>query len=142
MENSNQPLFNSKPVLPNATTVLVLGICSIVFSCFFVGLVLGIIGIVLSNKGRALYKASPTMYEGYAQLNAGFIMSIIGTSLGALYIVYWIIWVPPLVPVLLLIVIGALHVLNKDLIKGQLPKFYSLFVLVMVLINYLIKLIL
>jgi len=49
---------------------------------------------------------------------------------------------PPLVPVLLLIVIGALHVLNKDLIKGQLPKFYSLFVLVMVLINYLIKLIL
>jgi hypothetical protein len=93
MENSNQPLFNSKPVLPNATTVLVLGICSIVFSCFFVGLVLGIIGIVLSNKGRALYKASPTMYEGYGQLNAGFIMSIIGTSLGALYVIYWIIWV-------------------------------------------------
>lgn len=93
MENSNQPLFNSKPVLPNATTVLVLGICSIVFSCFFVGVVLGIIGIVLSNKGRALYKASPGMYEGYSQLNAGFIMSIIGTCLGAVYVVYWIIWV-------------------------------------------------
>lgn len=93
MENSNQPLFNSKITLPNATTVLVLGICSIVFSCFFVGVVLGIIGIVLSGKGRKMYKDNPSLYEGYGQLNAGFIMSIIGTALGALYTIYWIIWV-------------------------------------------------
>lgn len=91
METSNQPVFDSKPTLPNATAVLVLGICSIVFNCFFVGVILGIIGIVLSSKGRALYKASPGMYEGYGQLNAGFIMSIIGTCLGAVYIVYWIV---------------------------------------------------
>ncbi len=49
---------------------------------------------------------------------------------------------PPLVPVLLLIVIGALHLLNRDLIKTQLLKSYSLFVLVIVLINYIVKLIL
>jgi hypothetical protein len=93
MENSNQPLFNSKLPLPNATAVLVMGICSIVFSCFFVGVVLGIIGIVLSGKGRKMYKDNPSLYEGYGQLNAGFIMSIIGTALGALYVIYWIIWV-------------------------------------------------
>lgn len=93
MENSNQPLFNSKTPLPNATAVLVLGICSIVFSCFFVGLVLGIIGIVLSGKGRHMYKENPSLYDGYGQLNAGFIMSIIGTALGALYAIYWVIWV-------------------------------------------------
>ena len=93
MENSNQPLFNSKTPLPNATAVLVMGICSIVFSCFFVGLVLGIIGIVLSGKGRQMYKENPNLYEGYGQLNAGFIMSIVGTALAALYVVYWIIWV-------------------------------------------------
>ena len=93
MENSNQPLFNSKVPLPNATTVLVMGICSIFFSCFFVGVVLGIIGIVLSGKGRKMYKDNPSLYEGYSQLNAGFIMSIIGTALGALYVIYWIIWV-------------------------------------------------
>ena len=98
MENANQPnkdsiFSNQKTTLPNATTVLVLGICSIVFSCFFVGLVLGIIGIVLSGKGRKMYKEAPALYEGYGQLNAGFIMSIIGTSLGALYTIYWIIWV-------------------------------------------------
>lgn len=95
MENVNQPereiFSNTKVPLPNATAVLVLGICSIVFSCFFVGLILGIIGIVLSGKGRKMYKDAPGLYEGYGQLNAGFIMSIIGTCLGALYIVYWLI---------------------------------------------------
>lgn len=94
METYNQPQPpTQKPMLPNATTVLVLGICSIVFGCVvIVGLALGIIGIVLSSKGRKLYKENPTGYEGYGQLNAGFIMSIIGTSLGALALVYWIIW--------------------------------------------------
>lgn len=98
MENTNQPqnqnLFsNSKPPLPNATAVLVLGICSIVFSCFFVGAILGIIGLVLGSKGKRVYRTSPDMYEGYSQLNAGYIMSIIGTCLGGLYLIYWIIWV-------------------------------------------------
>ena len=77
-----------KQPLPNATAVLVLGICSIVFGCFFVGLVLGIIGIVLAGKPRKLYKDDPTLYDGYGSLNAGFIMSIIGTILGGLYILY------------------------------------------------------
>ncbi len=82
-----------KQMLPNATTVLVLGICSIVFSCFFVGLVLGIIGLVIASKPRKMYSESPDLYEGYSSLNAGYIMSIIGTALGGLYIIYWIIWV-------------------------------------------------
>ena len=89
MENQYQsPFEGPKTMLPNATAVLVLGICSIVFSCLFVGLILGIIGLVLASKGRALYRVSPNMYEGYGQLNAGWIMSIIGTVLGGLYILY------------------------------------------------------
>ena len=31
------------------------------------------------------------LYDGYGQLNAGYIMSIIGTALSGLYIVYWVI---------------------------------------------------
>lgn len=77
-----------KQPLPNATAVLVLGICSIVFGCFFIGLILGIIGIVLSSKGRKLYKETPDLYSGYGSLNAGFVMSIIGTVLGGLYVLY------------------------------------------------------
>lgn len=89
-QNQYQPQ-QTKLQLPNATVVLVLGICSIVFSCFFVGLILGIIGIVLSGKGRKLYKDNPHLFEGYGTLNAGYIMSIIGAALGGLYIIYWII---------------------------------------------------
>ncbi len=80
-----------KQQLPNATAVLVLGICSIVFGCFFVGLILGIIGMVLAGKGRKLYKEDPNAYEGWGSLNAGFIMSIIGTVLGGLYVLYAIV---------------------------------------------------
>jgi len=82
-----------KQMLPNATTVLVLGICSIVFSCFFVGLVLGIIGLVIASKPRKMYKETPDLYDGYSSLNAGYIMSIIGTALSALSVLYWLIWV-------------------------------------------------
>ena len=92
MENLSQtPSNQPKTMLPNATAVLVLGICSIVFGCFYVGLVLGIIGVVLGNKGRKLYKENPTAWDGYQQLNAGWIMSIIGIALGAIYALYWII---------------------------------------------------
>lgn len=92
MENQYQPpQQGSKIALPNATAVLVLGICSIVFSCLFVGLILGIIGLVISSKGRAMYRQNPSFYEGYGQLNAGWIMSIIGTVLGGLYTIYYII---------------------------------------------------
>jgi|SRR5476649_767089 len=83
--------MESKQPLVNATAVLVLGICSIVMSCFFVGLVLGIIGIVLAKPGRKLYAANPDQYEGYGSLNAGFVMSIIGTALSGLHIIYWIV---------------------------------------------------
>lgn len=84
--------MEEKTTLPNSTAVLVLGICSIVLSCFFVGLILGIIGIVLSGKGRKMYKEDPNLYDGYGQLNAGFITSIIGLSISVIYIIYYIIF--------------------------------------------------
>ena len=83
--------METKPMLPNATAVLVLGICSIVFACFFVGFVIGIIGIVLSSKPRKMYKANPELYDGSGQVNAGFICSIIGTCLGVVYVIYWLV---------------------------------------------------
>jgi hypothetical protein len=82
--------MNQKITLHNSTTVLVLGICSIVFSCVFAGLVLGIIGLVLGNKSKKIYNQNPEYYEGYGNLNAGYIMSIIGTVLGGLSLIYWL----------------------------------------------------
>lgn len=81
---------NQKPSLPNAVAVLVLGICSIVFSCAFAGLACGIVGLVISFKGMKLHKENPEMYINYGMLNAGKIMSIIGICLGGLYVIYFI----------------------------------------------------
>lgn len=78
---------------PYAVAALVLGICSIVFGCMFVGLVCGIIGLVLAKKGYDAYNAAPDQYTGEGMLKAGKITSIIGIILSALYIVYWVIWV-------------------------------------------------
>ena len=83
--------MSQKQSLPNSTAVLVLGICSIVFGCFFVGLILGIIGITMASKGRKMYKDNSELYDGYGALNAGWILSIIGVVMSALYVFYWVI---------------------------------------------------
>jgi hypothetical protein len=85
--------MTQKQTLPNSTATLVMGILSIVFSCFFVGLILGIIGLSISGKGRKMYRENPSGFDGYGALNAGYIMSLIGTILGGLYIVYYIVLV-------------------------------------------------
>src|SRR5829696_8635346 len=92
MEDFNKDIFNNTRIpLPNGTTVFVLGICSVVFSCVVIGLILGVIGIVLSREGRGLYRYAPHLYEGYGLLNAGYILSVIGTVLGGLWVVYFVI---------------------------------------------------
>lgn len=78
---------------PFAVAAMVLGICSIVFGCMFVGLICGIVGLVLAKKGTEAYNEAPDQYTGDGMLKAGKITSIIGIILSALYIVYWIIWV-------------------------------------------------
>ncbi len=81
----------TKQQLPNAVAVLVLGICSIVINCYGLGLILGIIGLALASQGRKLYKENPTQYLGWGNLNAGYIMSIIGVCIGAIWAIIWII---------------------------------------------------
>jgi len=77
--------------LPNATATLVLGILSVVFGCFFIGLILGIIALAISRKGKDLYNQEPQKYTGYGALNAGRILGIIGVVFGSLYTLYYII---------------------------------------------------
>jgi uncharacterized membrane protein YjgN (DUF898 family) len=87
--------FQTPKPLPNATTVLVLGILSIVL-CFcygIIGLILGIIALVLASKDKKLYVGSPGEYTeaSFKNLNAGRICAIIGLILSALYIIYVIV---------------------------------------------------
>jgi len=83
--------FNGQQTLPNSTPVLIMGILSILSCCCYgvPGIVFGIIGLVLGNKDRTLYRVSPEAYKesSYKNSNAGRICSIIGLSLSVLYLI-------------------------------------------------------
>ena len=78
----------TKQNAPNAVASMVLGISSLVFGCFFVGLVLGIIGLILGNKAQAAFNANPDLYTGEGMIKAGRITSIIGIILGGVAIIW------------------------------------------------------
>lgn len=79
--------------LPNATTVLVLGIVSIVGTCCctgLVGVICGLIGMNLYKKDKDLYDQKPTAYTDFNNLNTGRILCIIGLVLGAIQLLYFV----------------------------------------------------
>lgn len=85
-----------KADLPNSTTILVLGICSIA-TCWcagIVGLGLGITTLVMSKKARIAYETYPGSYSenSYNNMKAGKICAIIGVCLSALAVLYFIVY--------------------------------------------------
>ena len=84
------------PPLPNATTVLVLGILSIVACwCFgLVGLILGIIALVMAGRASNEYNENFGQYSesSYKNMQAGKICAIIGTCLSAISFIYFIVY--------------------------------------------------
>lgn len=84
----------NKRDLPNATTILVLGILSLVFCwCYgIIGLVLGIIAVALSGTPRKAYLAEPELYteSSYKNINAGRICGIIAICLSVLVMLFFI----------------------------------------------------
>lgn len=75
--------------LPNAVTVLILGIMSIIAAfCYgFFGIVLGIIALVIARNDMQLHRENPGEYDGYPNLSAGRVCAIIGLSLGSLFFI-------------------------------------------------------
>jgi magnesium-transporting ATPase (P-type) len=78
--------------LPNSTPVLVLGILSIVLSCWyfsFLGVILGIIALVLAGKDMTLYQSDPRKYtlSSFNNLKAGRTCAIIGLSVAVVFFV-------------------------------------------------------
>jgi len=83
-----------KQKLPGATGALVCGILSVVLCWVLAGIpaiVLGIVGLVQSKKAIALDAANPGVYDGLGNAKAGKILSIIGTIISALALVYLLI---------------------------------------------------
>ncbi|MDO9374979.1 MAG: CCC motif membrane protein [Bacteroidota bacterium] len=93
----NPTNYNAQQNLPNATTVLVLGIISIVGSfCYgIVGLVCGIVGLILANRDKKLYLETPDLYSpsSFSTSSAGRVCSIIGIVLSCLVIVIMVVYI-------------------------------------------------
>ena len=97
MNQVNQPIQRIiPPALPNATTVLVLGILSIVACwCFgLVGLIMGIIALVIAGKAGMEYNENQGLYSesSYKNMQAGKICAIVGICLSALALIYYIVY--------------------------------------------------
>ncbi len=95
MENaeikSTPPVTHQVP-LPNASTVLTLGIVSVVL-CWchgIVGLVLAIVALVLAGKDLALYNSNPGAYTpaSYSNVKSGRNIAIIGLVLAGVFLFF------------------------------------------------------
>jgi hypothetical protein len=89
-----QPYQQQQQDVPNSTSVLVLGICSLVICGL--GPILGTITLVLSGSAKRAYEENPSLYKqtSYNNVNTGRICGLIGLILGCciwiFYIVYFI----------------------------------------------------
>lgn len=92
METNN--LNNQQIPLPNATATLVLGILSIAI-CGFIGLALGIVALILSNKDKKLIAENPIIYtqSSVSNSNAGRTCAIIGVIISSIVTVGLIIYI-------------------------------------------------
>jgi hypothetical protein len=90
--NQQQPPYNpyaqqnifgaNLPPVPNATAIMVLGICSIIFCTL--GPILATIALVMAKNAKAEYEGKPNTYDpsSYNNVKTGRICGIIGLCVG------------------------------------------------------------
>ncbi len=93
-ESDKDNIFSQPPKqnLPNAKSVLILGILSIVFSIWYVsiiGIIISIVALVLSGKDMAHYSANKDKYtlSSFNNLRAGRICALIGLTVAIIFFV-------------------------------------------------------
>ena len=88
-KNNIETSYNGTENVPFSTSVLVLGICSIVTcTCYGLpGLVCGIIALVQSKKGLKAYEENPILYKesSLKNLKAGKTCATIGVIISSIY---------------------------------------------------------
>jgi hypothetical protein len=93
METNNLKNEAAPVPVPNASTILMLGIFSIVIGCCcgifaIIGLVLGIVALSIAPKAIEMYQANPSKYieSTFKNINAGKICAIIGIVINGLLV--------------------------------------------------------
>ncbi|MEM7485796.1 MAG: CCC motif membrane protein [Bacteroidota bacterium] len=86
--------MNQQP-LPGASTVLTMGILSIVgtlFCCGPFGAIFSIIGLVKAKTANELYHQNPENYTDFSNVKTGKILSYIGLAISAVYLLLVILY--------------------------------------------------
>ena len=86
--------MNQQP-LPGASTVLTMGIISIVGAIFCCGpfaIIFSIIGLVRAKRAEQLYLENPESYSDYSNIKTGRILSYIGLALSLIMLIFFIIY--------------------------------------------------
>ncbi|MEO0573408.1 MAG: CCC motif membrane protein [Bacteroidota bacterium] len=81
--------------LPGASTVLTMGIISIVGSLVCCGpfaLIFSIIGLVKAKRSETLYYQNPDLYSDFSNVKTGRILSYVGLGLSLIMLVFFIIY--------------------------------------------------
>ncbi len=96
-ENNNiETSQNGTENVPYSTSVLVLGICSIVTcGCSALpGLVCGIVALIQSKIGLTAYEVNPSLYKesSLKNLKAGKTCAIIGVILSSIYFIFILVY--------------------------------------------------
>lgn len=82
--------------LPNANTILILSILSVLTCCCYgvVGIVLAVVALQKAKKEEQLYFENPELYQNYGTLTAARFISFIGITLSSIYLAFTIyLWV-------------------------------------------------
>lgn len=86
--------MNQQP-LPGASTVLTMGILSIVGTlvcCGPFGAIFSIIALVKAKSANELYLANPENYSDYSNIKTGKILAYVGLGLSLIYLVLTILY--------------------------------------------------
>ncbi|GLU44190.1 CCC motif membrane protein [Allomuricauda sp. NBRC 101325] len=85
----------SQQPLPGASTVLTMGILSIVgtlFCCGPFGAIFSIVGLIKAKSATELYQQSPESYSDFSNVKTGKILSYIGLAVALIYLVLFILY--------------------------------------------------
>lgn len=77
--------------LPNATTIIVLGIFGYLCCCFAgTGIIPAGIAFFMARKSEKIYAENPELYDNISQIKTGKIVALVALILSALVLIRWI----------------------------------------------------
>lgn len=89
--------------MPGATTVLTMGIISIVgtvLCCGPFGVIFSIIGLVKAKSAEVLYMENPEQYTDYSNVKTGRTLAYIGLAIALIYLVLVILYFSVIIAIL------------------------------------------